>query len=165
MSSNTVALENADRDARRMGQGVAVAAEAATPLRYVVPLGRLFFALIFLNSLVGHFSPEVIAYSAQMGLPMATLLVPLSGVVAFAGGLSIALGYRARLGAWLLVAFLVPVTLTMHAFWTVTDPMARQIDQVMFFKNVSMLGAALMIAYLGAGPVSLDARNRARRNG
>jgi len=164
MSSNTVALENADRDARGMGQGVAATAEAS-PMRYVVPLGRLFFALIFLNSLIGHFSPEAIAYSAQMGLPMAALLVPLSGVIAFAGGLSIALGYRARLGAWLLVAFLVPVTLKMHAFWTVADPMARQLDQVMFFKNVSMLGAALMIAHLGAGPVSLDARNRARRNG
>src|SRR5690606_22030749 len=103
MSSNTVALENADHDARRAGQSMAVMADAASPMRYAVPLGRLFFALIFLNSLIGHFSPETIAYSAQMGLPMATLLVPLSGVVAFAGGLSIALGYRARLGAWLLV--------------------------------------------------------------
>lgn len=165
MSTNTAALENADRDPRRADQGVAAMAEAASPMRYVVPLGRLLFALIFLNTFLGHFSSQAIAYSAQMGLPMATLLVPLSGVVASAGGLSIALGYRARLGAWLLVAFLVPVTLKMHAFWTVADPMARQLDQVMFLKNVSMLGAALMIAYFGAGPVSLDARNRARRNG
>ncbi len=164
MSTNIAALENADRDTRRADQGVAVA-EAAGPMRFAVPLGRLLFALIFLNSLVGHFSSQTIEFSAQLGVPMATLLVPLSGVLAFAGGLSIALGYRARLGAWLLVAFLIPVTLKMHAFWTVTDPMARQLDQVMFFKNVSMLGAALMIAHLGAGPVSIAARNRARRNG
>src|SRR5690554_2514856 len=102
MSTNTAALENADRNAYRPDQGVAVAtAESASPMRYAVPLGRLLFALIFLNSLVGHFSPDAIAYSAQAGVPMAALLVPLSGVLAFAGGLSIALGYRARLGAWL----------------------------------------------------------------
>lgn len=133
--------------------------------RYLVPLGRVFFALIFLNSIIGHFSPQTIGFSAQMGVPMATLLVPLSGVLAFAGGLSIALGYRARLGAWLLVIFLVPVTLKMHAFWTLTDPMAIQLNQTMFFKNVSMLGAALLIAHFGAGPLSLDARNRRAANG
>jgi putative oxidoreductase len=136
---------------------------AVTP--YLVPLGRVLFALIFLNSLVGHFSSQAIGYAAQFGVPMAAVLVPLSGVLAFAGGLSIALGYRARLGAWLLVAFLVPVTLKMHAFWTVTDPMAKQLDQVMFFKNVSMVGAALLIAHFGAGPLSLDGRNRRAANG
>jgi len=166
MSTNTAALENADRNAYRADQGAAVAtAEAASPMRYAVPLGRLLFALIFLNSIIGHFSPQTIAFSAQAGVPMASLLVPLSGVLAFAGGLSIALGYRARLGAWLLVAFLVPVTLKMHAFWAMPDPMMAQMHQVMFFKNLSMLGAALMIAYFGAGPISIDARNRAKRNG
>jgi putative oxidoreductase len=52
--------------------------------------------------------------------------VPLSGVLAVAGGLSIALGYRAKLGGWALVAFLVPVTLAMHQFWNISDPMMRQ---------------------------------------
>jgi len=81
-------------------------------------------------------------------------------VIAIAGGLSVALGYRAKLGAWLLVLFLVPVTLAMHNFWTVTDPMMRGMQMALFMKNVSMLGAALLIAYFGAGPVSLDARRR-----
>ncbi|HEY8468906.1 MAG TPA: DoxX family protein [Longimicrobiales bacterium] len=133
--------------------------------RYLVPVGRVFFALIFLNAIIGHFSSQTIGYAAQMGVPMATLLVPLSGVLAFAGGLSIALGYRARLGAWLVVAFLVPVTLKMHAFWAVTEPMAKLVEQTMFFKNLSMLGAALLIAHFGAGPLSLDARNRKAANG
>ena len=75
-----------------------------------------------------------------------------------AGGLSVLLGGHARAGAWLLVAFLVPVTLAMHAFWAVPDPMMRQIQMAFFMKNLAMLGGALLIAYWGAGPFSLDER-------
>jgi len=130
----------------------------ADAARHLVPVGRLLFATIFLLTLPGHFAPESIAYAAQKGVPLASLSVPASGILAFAGGLSVLLGYRAKLGAWLLVLFLLPVTLTLHDFWTVADPMAAQMERAMFMKNVSMLGAALLIAYFGAGPLSLDAR-------
>jgi uncharacterized membrane protein YphA (DoxX/SURF4 family) len=43
-----------------------------------------------------------------------------------------------------------------HNFWTVADPMARQMQYLNFIKNVSILGAALMIAYFGSGPLSID---------
>jgi putative oxidoreductase len=46
----------------------------------------------------------------------------------------------------------------LHKFWTVTDPMMAQIQMILFMKNVSMLGGALLISQLGAGPFSLDAR-------
>jgi putative oxidoreductase len=48
----------------------------------------------------------------------------------------------------------------MHAFWAVPDPMTRMMQQAMFMKNLAMLGGALLIAYWGAGPVSLDERVR-----
>jgi putative oxidoreductase len=124
----------------------------------VVVLGRLFFVLIFLMSGPLHFSKQDVAYAVSAGVPLASILVPLSGVLAIAGGLSILLGYRAKLGSWLLVIFLVPVTLMMHKFWGVQDPMMAQIQMAMFMKNVSMLGAALLITQFGAGPFSLDAR-------
>ena len=126
--------------------------------RYLAPAGRLLLAAIFLAAPISHFSPQVIGYAAQQGVPAAGLLVPASGLLALAGALSIALGYRARIGAWLLVAFLVPVTITMHNFWAVSDPMMHQMQLAMFMKNVSMLGGALLIAHFGAGPLSLDAR-------
>lgn len=65
---------------------------------------------------------------------------------------------RVTIGAWLLVLFLAPVTFVMHDFWAVKDPMMAQMPQVMFLKNVSMLGGALFISHFGAGPLSLDAR-------
>jgi putative oxidoreductase len=127
---------------------------------YLVPLGRLLFAAIFLQALPGHFMPETISYAAQKGVPLAALAVPLSGVVAFAGGLSVVLGFRARVGAWLLVLFLVPVTFTMHDFWNVTDPTMGGLELAMFMKNTGLVGAALLVAHFGGGPSSLDERRR-----
>ena len=124
----------------------------------VVVLGRFLFALIFLMAGANHFNRQTIGYAASQGVPLAEIAVPISGVLAIVGGLSILLGYRAKLGAWLIVLFLVPVTLLMHKFWGVQDPMMAQIQMVMFMKNVSMLGGALLISQFGAGPFSLDAR-------
>jgi len=43
----------------------------------------------------------------------------------------------------------------MHNFWAVSDPLMRQMQMAHFMKNVSMLGAALLIAYFGSGPYSM----------
>jgi putative oxidoreductase len=130
-------------------------------MRYVVPAGRLLYTLIFLMSFSGHFTQRTIGYAASQGVPFAGFLVPASGVILFLGAVSILLGYYAKVGAWLIVLFLVPVTLTMHNFWAVADPAAAGIQRIMFMKNLSMLGAALMLTYFGAGPLSLDARSKA----
>ena len=118
----------------------------------------VFFALIFLFAAPNHFTRQTMAFSASQGVPLASIAVPLSGVVAIAGGLSILLGCRGKLGAWLIVLFLIPVTLMLHKFWTVQDPMMAQIQMILFMKNVSMLGGALLISQFGAGTFSLDAR-------
>jgi putative oxidoreductase len=125
-------------------------------MRFLVLAGRILFALIFVTAAPRHFSREGIEHAAQLGAPLAGLLVPISGVLALAGGLSIALGYKARWGAWSLVAFLLPVTFIMHGFWRLQDPVLAHTQQAMFAKNISMLGAALMIAYFGSGPLSID---------
>jgi len=124
-------------------------------------LGRVLFGLLFIVASFGHFSQGTIGYAAAQGVPLASLAVPLSGVIALVGGLSVAAGYRTRIGAVLLVAFLVPVTLMMHNFWAVTDPMMYQVQFAMFLKNTALLGAALLLLQRGAGPLSLDARQPA----
>jgi putative oxidoreductase len=129
--------------------------------RYLPAVGRVLFAAIFVMAATSHFSAKTIEHAASQGVPLANVLVPLAGLMATAGGLSVALGYRARFGAWLIVLFLIPVTLAMHAFWAIPDPQMAQMQQIMFMKNVSMLGAALYIAHFGAGPLSFDARRKA----
>src|SRR5882672_3454235 len=123
-------------------------------MRYLYLVGRILFALIFVTAAPRHFTQEGIQHAADLGVPLAGLAVPLSGVMALAGGLSVALGYKTKWGAWLLVAFLVPVTLGMHAFWKLQDPAMIHIQQAMFAKNLSMLGAAVLLTQFGAGAVS-----------
>ena len=127
---------------------------------FLAPAGRALFSAIFIISGFLHFSSTTIGSAASQGLPLANILVPLSGLIAIAGGLSILLGYHARIGAWLLVLFLVPVTFTMHQFWNVTDPAMKSLEQANFTKNLALLGAALLIAYFGAGTISLDDRRK-----
>jgi putative oxidoreductase len=128
--------------------------------RALVPVGRALFAAIFILSSFHHFSAGTIAYAAQHHVPLASVAVPLSGVVALVGGLSILLGFHARIGAWLVVLFLVLVTPAMHDFWNVADPMMRADQMAHFLKNVALLGGALLIAYYGSGPVSVDEPRR-----
>jgi putative oxidoreductase len=134
-------------------------AEAPAAVGPIVLVGRILFALIFLMAGFNHFSSQMIGYAASQGVPLASVLVPLSGAIALIGALSILLGYRARLGAWLIVVFLIGVT-PMHKFWGVADPMMQQMQMVMFMKNLAMLGGALLITQLGTGPWSLDGRKQ-----
>ncbi|MHB2027164.1 MAG: DoxX family protein [Elusimicrobiota bacterium] len=124
-------------------------------MKYLVLLGRVFFSAIFLIAAPNHFRAGTIAYAAAQGVPLAQIAVPLSGLIAMLGGLSVAAGFKARWGAWLIVLFLIPVTLTMHKFWGLSDPQAAMMQQIMFMKNVSIFGGALLIAHFGSGPLSL----------
>ena len=127
-------------------------------MKYILLIGRILFSIIFLHTIIGHFSAGTIQYAASAGVPMPNIMVPFSGIMSFLGALSIILGYKTKIGAWLIMLFLLPVTFMMHNFWAVTDPMAHQMQMVMFLKNISMLGGALIIAYWGSGPLSLDNR-------
>jgi putative oxidoreductase len=135
----------------------------------VVVLGRFLFALIFLMAGANHFNKQTIGYAASQGVPLAAIAVPLSGVLAIAGGLSILLGYRAKLGAWLIVLFLVPVSLMMHKFWTVTDPMMAQIQMILSMKKCfharrrpADFSVRSRTVQPGCPPLALNAPNKRR---
>ena len=126
-------------------------------MRYVAFVGRQLFSILFILASANHFNPLTIAAAARHGVPAAEVLVPLSGLVALMGGLSVFVGLHARVGAALLVLFLVPVTFLMHNFWAFVDPSVIELERAMFMKNLTMLGGALLITYFGAGPLSFDA--------
>ena len=71
-------------------------------MRFLFPLGRGLFAFNFVLALPYHFTHEAVQVAAEQGVPLAAVLVPLSGVLALAGGISVAVGYKTRWGAWAL---------------------------------------------------------------
>lgn len=126
-------------------------------------VGRTMLAAIFLMSAVGNKIPNfegVAGYMASEGVPMPRLL--LAGAILFllVGGVSLVLGFRARLGAGLLLVFLILATYFFHDFWTFADPQARQQQTIQFMKNLGLMGAMLLVIANGPGAWSLD---RARR--
>jgi putative oxidoreductase len=114
----------------------------------VLLIGRMLFASVFIVSgATIHLLKwrDGVAYARASNVPAPELLVPVSGLMAVGGGLLVAVGLWADLGALLLAAFAFPVALGMHAFWTHDDPMQRANQQAHFMKNVSMGGAALAL--------------------
>ncbi len=84
-------------------------------------------------------------YAKSKGVPAPALAVGGSGVLLLLGGLSILLGYQPLIGAGLLALFLIVITPTMHAFWSVPDAQAKMGEQINFMKNVALLGLVLML--------------------
>ena len=113
-------------------------------------IGRVLFAMIFLASAVGHFrdAESMAGYAAAKGLKNAKPLVLLTGLMLAIGALSVLLGVYAQYGVLLLIAFLIPTSFIMHAFWKETDPLAKMTEQVAFFKNLGLIGGGLFLYVL-----------------
>ncbi len=125
-----------------------------------VPIGRFLFSLIFIISGFNHFTSGSVSYADSMGLPLADFLVPISGLMAIVGGLSLLIGLHAKAGGILLLLFLVPVTLIMHNFWRTQDPIEAQMQLIHFLKNMAFIGGIILIIFFGGGPFSLDNRKK-----
>ena len=114
----------------------------------VLLIGRVIYVLVFvLSGVTAHFvnRAQGVEYARANRVPAPELLVPFSGLMAIVGGVLVALGLWADLGALLLAAFVFPVAFGMHRFWEQTDPMARLMEQVHFLKDCSLGGAALAL--------------------
>ncbi|MEY3345234.1 MAG: hypothetical protein RLZZ581_28 [Actinomycetota bacterium] len=117
-------------------------------------LGRVLFALIFINSGIAHLTKlqAMTGYAQYKKVPAAKLSVIVTGLMLIIGGLYVALGVYADLGALLLAIFLIASAFLMHNFWTIQDEQAKQGETINFFKNLSLAGAALIIfVMVGSG--------------
>ena len=90
---------------------------------------------------------------AASGLPWPTLLHLVTVVVQLGGGFSLLLGIEPRLGALLLLLFLIPVTVMYHPFWKRSGAdFVTEADH--FLSNLAIIGGLLVIVALGGGPIS-----------
>ena len=116
-------------------------------MEWLVLVGRLLFAVLFLGSGWGHLTQTqmMAGYAQSKGVPLARVSVIGTGVLIIVGALMVLLGVWADLGALLLVVFLVPTAVMMHNFWSVDDPQSKQMEQTQFLKDIALAGAALML--------------------
>lgn len=127
-------------------------------------IGRAMIATIFIMSAAGNKIPkfnDVVKVMDSVGIPQPQIM--LIGAIAFLllGGLSVAIGYKARFGALLLLVFLGAATYYFHDFWKIdvkAEPEKFRDQMINFMKNLSLMGTMVFLIANGAGPGSLDAR-------
>ena len=123
-------------------------------------IGRIMLAMIFLMSALGNKIPNfgnVAEYMASEGVPAASLMLVGAIVFLIAGGVSIVLGFKARIGASLLIVFLALATYFFHDFWTFApDSKEFEMQMIQFMKNLALTGAMVILVANGSGKGSLD---------
>jgi putative oxidoreductase len=115
-------------------------------------VGRILLVIIFLNSGIGKIGnfEGTAQYMAKFGMSNTSFFLFGAIVFELVGSVTVILGYFTRLGALLILIFLIPTTLIFHANFA--DP----IQMIMFLKNVSMFGGCLLLLSAGPGRLSLD---------
>ena len=117
---------------------------------WLLLLGRILFAFQFVSAGYGfHLRQREMAtgYTKSMGAPWPEITVVLTGIQIIVAGLMIVLGIWVDLAALLIIAFLIPTNYWMHPYWKMEGEQ-KQFNQVQFWKNVSLMGASLILFFL-----------------
>ena len=124
--------------------------------------GRVLLALLFLPAGIGKIGgfAGTVGYIGSVGLPLPQLAAVLAIVVEVGGGLALLAGYGTRLAALALALFTLVASFLFHNFWAMPSEQVMM-QQLMFFKNIAVVGGLLVLAAHGAGAYSVDARRAA----
>jgi putative oxidoreductase len=123
--------------------------------------GRILLALIFVLSGFGKITgfEGTVGYIASEGLPLPQLAAIGALLVELVGGILLIVGWQTRWAATAILLFLIPTTLIFHPFWAV-EAAQQQMQQINFMKNLAIMGGMLYVMAFGAGPMSIDNRQR-----
>lgn len=124
--------------------------------------GRALLALLFIPAGFGKLTAfaGTVAYITSVGMPVPTVAAGLALVLEIAGGTALLLGFGTRAVAILLALFTLVASFYFHNFWAVPDAQAYM-QQLLFYKNIAVVGGLLSVAAWGAGAWSIDARRQA----
>ena len=126
----------------------------------VATVGRVilgaYFLLGGLGKIFGTDGAGEIAHMTAQGIPYAEFMFPLSGACEIIGGLCLVIGLHTRLVSLLLAAFVILVSVTLHAFWKVGAGHEQFIQMVMFLKNMTTFAGLLAFVGFGSGPLAID---------
>jgi putative oxidoreductase len=121
--------------------------------------GRVLLALIFITSgfsKLGNLDGTA-GYIASVGLPAGGALALGAGLLEVVAGLALAIGFKARWAALALGVFTIVAALLFHRYWAMPEQQ-QFMQQLLFMKNLAIAGGMFIVASLGAGAASIDAR-------
>ena len=105
-------------------------------------IARVLLCLVFIHAVIGKLMgfAGVAGAIAAKGLPLAPVLLVAAMALMAVGSALVITGWRARLGAVLLLLFLVPTTLLFHG------DVAEKMERIQLFKNLAIMGGLLLVA-------------------
>ena len=120
---------------------------------------RLLMVVLFLPAGIGKLTgfAGTVGYISSVGLPLPALAAATALIVEIVGSLALLAGFGTRIAALVLAAFTLVASFFFHAYWGVPADQAFM-QQLLFFKNIAVVGGLLAIAANGAGAWSLDSR-------
>jgi putative oxidoreductase len=130
-----------------------------TPLSLI---GRLLMALLFLPAGISKIAgfAGTVGYIASKGLPLPQVGAGVAIAVEIGCALALIVGWQTRWAALILAGFTLVATFFFHNFWAVPADQVM-VQQLMFYKNIAVVGGLLTLAAWGAGALSLDAKRGA----
>jgi putative oxidoreductase len=121
-------------------------------------VGRILISAIFIFEAIDSimFAEKMKMTMAEYGITWRPDFLLYSSIVTLAiGAIMLLIGYRIRLGVWLLLLYWLPVTFIVYSFWN--DPVTTQrLHAILFMKNIAIAGGLLMIAAHGGGKYSIQ---------
>jgi putative oxidoreductase len=124
-------------------------------------IGRLLLALLFLPAGISKITgfAGTAGYIGSAGLPMPELGAVIAILVEVGGSLALIAGFGTRIAALALAVFTLVATFVFHNFWAV-PPDQAMMQQLMFYKNIAVVGGLLVLVANGAGGWSVDAKRK-----
>ena len=115
-------------------------------------IARIFMGGFFLLAGLGKIGAQfagTVGYAGSMGVPIPELAVLLTIIVEIGGGLMLILGWHVGHAAIALIGFTALATGFFHhpGLWDPKNP----IQQIMFMKNLAIIGGLLYMLGYGAG--------------
>jgi putative oxidoreductase len=121
-------------------------------------IGRVLLVFLFVysgfNKISGFEGTE--AAIASKNVPLPAIATAIAIIIECIGGAMIAFGWKARWAAIVVAVFTLVATILFHNFWAMTDAAAIKTNQLMFLKNIAVIGGLLLVFALGPGRYSID---------
>ena len=122
-------------------------------------IGRLLVVALFLPAGLAKLTgfAGTVGYFGSLGIPVPTLAVVVTIVVEVLGSIALLVGFQTRIVALVMAIFTLAASVAGHAYWAAPADQAF-VAQLLFFKNIAVMGGLLVLASAGAGAFSLDAK-------
>lgn len=120
---------------------------------------RLLIVALFLPAGIAKLTgfDGTVGYIGSVGLPFPAVGAALAVAVEIGASLALLAGFGTRIAAAVLAVFTLAASAFFHAYWAAPADQAY-VAELLFFKNIAVVGGLLALVAYGAGRWSLDAR-------